>query len=203
MEKIIWGIDPGSAVCGVSRLNSGLIGTCFECEPKDVYNRIISLSEGSEVIVVIEDIFPYSLRLTPAVIDTCKLIGELTYRFNANTQVEALALVARNTIKNWIFDTVPEECIPRINKKILLKHNRNIRDNKKGLVKKDGEMRQPSFQWVDDRIVIAALKSIHKIETPKPGKKNVYGLSSTSHAWQALAVCTYFYHTTKNSSENK
>ncbi|WP_230691182.1 hypothetical protein, partial [Streptococcus pneumoniae] len=69
MEKIIWGIDPGSAVCGVCELRCGLIGACFECVPKDVYNRIISISEGSEVIIVIEDIFPYSLRLTPAVID--------------------------------------------------------------------------------------------------------------------------------------
>jgi hypothetical protein len=192
MEKIIWGIDPGSAVCGICELRSGLIGHCFECEPKDVYNRIMSLSGASEIIVVIEDIFPYSLRLTPAVIDTCKLIGELTYRFKQNTQVEILSLVARNTIKNWVFDTVPEECIPRINKKILLKNNRNIRDGKKSLVKKDGEMRQPSFQWVDDRIVIAAMKSIHNIPTPKPGKPNIYGLKSTSHSWQALAVASFF-----------
>ncbi len=200
MEKIIWGIDPGSAVCGVCELRSGLIGACFECVPKDVYNRIISISEGSEVIIVIEDIFPYSLRLTPAVIDTCKLIGELTYRFREfKPQVSSVELVARNSVKNWIFDTVPDECIPRINKKIVLKHNRNIRDNKKGLVKKNGEMRQPSFQWVDDRIVIAAMKSIHNIPTPKPGKPNIYGLKSTSHAWQALATVSYFYFNQKTT----
>ena len=82
MEKIIWGIDPGSAVCGVCELRSGVIGNCFECEPREVYKRIMALSGANSITVVIEDIFPYSLRLTPAVIDTCKLIGELTYRFN-------------------------------------------------------------------------------------------------------------------------
>ena len=157
---------------------------------------------ASEIIVVIEDIFPYSLRLTPAVIETCKLIGELTYRFGKARNVSTVSLVARNTIKNWVFNTVPDECIGRINKKILLKHNRNIRDSKKGLIKKDGEMRQPSFQWVDDRIVIAAMKVIHGIPTPKPGKRNIHGLSSTSHGWQAMAVATYFSHTGQKASEN-
>lgn len=199
MEKIIWGIDPGSAVCGVCELRSGFIGTCFECEPKEVYNRIMRLSMASEIIVAIEDIFPYSLRLTPAVIETCKLIGELTYRFGKARNVSTVSLVARNTIKNWVFNTVPDECIGRINKKILLKHNRNIRDSKKGLIKKDSEMRQPSFQWVDDRIVIAAMKSIHNIPTPKPGKPNIYGLKSTSHAWQALATVSYFYFNQKTT----
>jgi hypothetical protein len=165
----------------------------------ETYSRILRLSEGSQFIVVIEDIFPYSLRLTPEVIATCKLIGRLEEKFESCEGCSSINLIPRNTIKKWIFDTVPEECIPRINKKILLKHNRNIRYGKKGLTKIDGEMRQPSFQWVDDRIVIAALKSIHNIPTPKPGKKNIYGLGSTSHAWQALAVCSYFYHSTPNS----
>lgn len=199
MEKIVWGIDPGSVICGVCRLNSGLIGDCFNIEPSKLYNEILRRSDGSQFIVVIEDIFPYSLRLTPAVIDTCKLIGELTFRFNTCNQVESVKLVARNSVKKWIFDTVPHECIPRINKKILLKHNRNIKQGKKGLVKIDGEMRLPSFIWVDDRIVIAALKSVLNIPTPKPGKPNIYGLKD--HSWNALAVA-YFVHIGIFTNEN-
>ena len=196
MEKIIWGIDPGSSTCGIVGLNSGLIGDCFECEPNEVYHRILTLSGANTFTVVIEDIFPFSMRLTPQVIETCKIIGELTFRFKECMHAE-VHLVARNTIKKWIFDTVPEECIPRIEKKILYKHTRNLAKGLKGLTKIDGEMRQPSFQWVDDRIVIAALKCMHNIPTPKPGKSNIYGLKSTSHAWQSLAVCSFFYHSLK------
>ena len=191
MEKIIWGVDPGSSICGLCRLDSGLIGDCFNVEPNKVYREILSRSKGSQFIVAIEDIFPYSLKLTPSVIDTCKLIGELTYRFNTCKQVDAVKLVARNSIKKFIYDSVPDECIPRINKKILDKHNRNIKQEKKGLIKLNGEMRLPSFNWVDDRIVIAALKSLLNIPTPKPGKPNIFGLKS--HSWNALAVA-YFVH---------
>ena len=194
MENLIWGIDPGSSTCGIVRLDSGLIGICLECEPIKVYKRIISLSGASDITIVIEDIFPYSMRLTPAVIDTCKLIGELTYRFNTDPQVTSVHLVARNTIKNWIFKTFPDVAIPRINKKLWLKHNRDTKKGKKGLVKLDGKMREPSFNYVDDRIVCAAMKELFKMETPKPGKPNVHGLTQNSHAWQALAVCSFYFH---------
>lgn len=193
MEKIIWGIDPGSSICGVSQLRGGSIGICFNEVPERVYERILRLSDGSPFNIVIEDIYPYSLRLTPAVIDTCKLIGELTYRFGL--VAKSVTLVPRNSVKKWIFDTFPEVCTPRIEKKMLLLHARKLKQGKRGLMKKDGEMYTPSFQYVDDRIVIAAMKSIHNIPTPKPGKPNIYGLKSTSHAWQALAVCSFFYHT--------
>lgn len=201
MEKIIWGIDPGSSICGVCQLNSGLIGNCFNIEPEKVYNQILRLSEGSKFIVVIEDIFPYSMRLTPQVIDTCKLIGELAYRFNTCDQVSSVHLVARNSVKKWIFDTQFAICEPRINKKILAKHNRNIKKGLKGMIKLDGEMRQSSFHFVDDRIVIAALKSIYNIPTPKPGKPNIFGLKG--HSFQALAVGTYFTRTGISANETK
>lgn len=199
MEKIIWGIDPGSSICGVCRLDSGLIGVVFECEPNKVYSEILRLSDGSQFIVVIEDIFPYSMRLTPAVIDTCKLIGGISKEFEIKNPTVPVHFVARNSVKKWIFDTHFAICETRINKKILAKHNRNLKQGKKGLTKLDGEMRQPSFNWVDDRIVIAAMKSLHNIPTPKPGKKNIYGIKSTSHAWQAMSVCSYFYHSNTNS----
>ena len=196
MEKIIWGIDPGSSICGVSKLSDGLIGDCFECEPKLVYRRIMSLCGADQVTIVIEDIFPYSLKLTPAVIDTCKLIGELTYRFKKCRQVSSVELVARNSVKKWVFDTVPEVCLPRIAKKIDAKHTKNLSKGLKGLTKLDGEMRKPSFNWVDDRIVKEAMKIIHDIPEPLPGKSNIYGIKKDSHCWSALAVCSFFYHST-------
>ena len=197
MEKIIWGIDPGSSICGVSKLSNGLIGECFECEPKLVYRRIMSLCGADKVTVVIEDIFPYSLKLTPAVIGTCKLIGELTYRFKKCRQVSSIELVARNSVKKWVFDTVPEVCLPRIAKKIDAKHTKNLSKGLKGLTKLDGEMRKPSFNWVDDRIVKEAMKIIHDIPEPLPGKSNIYGIKKDSHCWSALAVCSFFFHSLK------
>jgi hypothetical protein len=203
MEKIIWGIDPGSSICGVSKLSGGLIGDCFECEPKLVYRRIMSLCGADKVTVVIEDIFPYSLKLTPAVIDTCKLIGELTYRFKKCRQVSSIELVARNSVKKWVFDTVPEVCLPRIAKKIDAKHTKNLSKGLKGLTKLDGEMRKPSFNWVDDRIVKEAMKIIHDIPEPLPGKSNIYGIKKDSHVWSALAVATYLFRTATISGENR
>jgi hypothetical protein len=138
------------------------------------------------------------MKLTPTVIDTCKLIGRLSEKFEHCKQVTSIQYVPRNSIKNWVYNTVPDVCIPRINKKILAKHNRNIKSGKKGLTKLDGEMRQPSFNWVDDYIVKEAMKVIHKIPDPLPGKSNIYGITKESHAWQALAVCTFFFHSTPN-----
>jgi hypothetical protein len=51
-------------------------------------------------------------------------------------------------------------------------------------------MRAASFHFVDDRTVIAALKSIYNIPTPKPGRPNIHGL--VDHSWQALAVAGKF-----------
>ena len=175
----------------------------MECEPIKVYSEILRLSEGRKFTVVIEDIFPYSMRLTPAVIATCKLIGGIAKEFEIRNPGIRIEYVARNTIKNWIFKTFPDVAIPRINKKLWLKHNRDIKKGKKGLIKIDGEMREPSFNYVDDRIVCAAMKEFYKMETPKPGKKNSYGLLRNSHAWQALSVATWQAHIGKNTNEKQ
>ena len=199
MEKIIWGVDPGSTICGVSQLRGGSIGYCFNETPEKVYNRIMKLCEASKVIIVIEDIFPYSMKLTPAVIETCKLIGELTYRFKKNKQVLSVNLIPRNTVKKWIFETCPEVCDTRIEKKIISRHATNIKAGKRGFVKQDGSMRKPSFNWVDDKIVKSALIKINKIESAQKGKQNIYGLKD--HSWQALALVQCFAHTDQKVSE--
>lgn len=196
MEKIIWGVDPGSAICGVSQLINGSIGECFNETPENVYKRIIALSGASKFIVIIEDIYPYSLKLTPQVIDTCKLIGELRYRFGKKRQCLSVNFVPRNTVKKWVFDTFHDLCMAKIPNKIAKRHESNLRAGKKGLVSKNGVMRNPSFNWVDDKIIVSAMRQLYKIPLPSPGKQNIYGIKD--HAWQALAVCGYYFHTTPN-----
>ena len=64
-------------------------------------------------------------------------------------------------------------------------------------------MREPSFNYVDDRIVSAAMKELFNIKTPKPGKKTEHGLLRNSHAWQALSVAAWQAHIGKNTNEKQ
>ncbi len=194
----IWAIDPGNVVCGVAQLLDRRIGHCFNEQSVSVYEKVMSLCGDNPIEIVIEDVFPFSMRLTPEIIATCKVIGELTYRFSTNPQVISVTLLARNSVKRWIFDTFPDAVTERIEKKMVALHNRKIKQGKRGLVKKTGEMYSPSFHYVDDRTVIAAMKSLFDIPTPKPGKRNIYGL--VDHSWQALACGAYHYHNHQKSN---
>jgi hypothetical protein len=138
-------------------------------------------------IVVIEDVRPYSLRLSQQVIDTCKFIGELTYRLKSELKIE-YSLNPRSEVKEWVFTNHAEVCLPRIEKKIWDLHHRKEKMGLKGLRNANGDLRKPSFVFVDDRIMIAAMKEYWSIPTPKPGKSGMYGLKS--HSWQALALGT-------------
>lgn len=102
-------------------------------------------------------------------------------------------LMSRSEVKQWVFNTLPEVCLPRIEKKIMTIHARKEKDGKKGLKNANGAMRSPSFVFVDDRIVLASMKDFWNIPTPKVGKPTQYGLSS--HSWQALALCTCYMAT--------
>ena len=206
MEKIVWGIDPGSSICGVCELNSGLIGNCFNCEPEMVYHRIMSLCGLNSVTIVIEDISAYSKKLSDDTIETCKVIGDIRKEFQIRSPNVRIEYVARSTVRNWIFNTVPDVVIPRviarmeyIDKQIRKKWAKEVLDGTaepdkppRGLRDKTGKLYAPHFKYVDDRIVIAALKKLYNIPTPKPGKSNIFGLKD--HSWQALAVCSYFFH---------
>jgi hypothetical protein len=124
------------------------------------------------------------------VIDTCKFIGELVYRLRSEFKKAEYVLVTRNQVKKWVFDSFPEISCDRINKRIEYLDGYRTGRGEKGIRKKDGTLRLPSFHWIDDRVCIAAMKKFWDIPTPKPGKKNVYGLST--HSWQALALGTYW-----------
>lgn len=191
LDKTIISIDPGDVISGITILKMGRIAVSGNLENAKVMNFIEDHTKGvpiDEIVAVIEDIRPYAAKLTMQIIDTCKYIGELRYRLNgANIASEWFP---RSVIKKWVFDSFPVVCTPRIEAKMLYQDGRNIKQGKKGLRTKEGELRKPSFHYVDDRIVIAAMKERWDIETPKPGKTNKYKISA--HGWQALAVGTYY-----------
>lgn len=177
MERII-GIDPGET-CGIVILDGGQITSSFNIMSDIMLSKVSAFLIHPNCKVFVEDIRPYSLRLTPQVIDTCKFIGEAVYRLKneAGADVE---LVPRNEIKKWCFDAFPEVCLPLIEKKIL----------KKGLIRKEtGEPRKPSFVFVDDKVVTECMKVLFSIEKPKSGYGYRFGLKD--HGWQALAIAAY------------
>jgi hypothetical protein len=131
--------------------------------------------------VLIEDILPYSQTLKMQVIETCKLIGQITYRLR-NARVE-YSEIGRHAVKKWVYDTYPGIVLPKIQAKI----------DRKGGLRKDGKPLTASFMWVDDRIVAAAMREHWGIKKPKPGHKNEFGISK--HSWQALGLATYWLKT--------
>ena len=175
----IIGIDPGSSGCGMAVLDNGYIKSAFNVSNQDFYSKVTNYLIHPNCTVVIEDIRPYSLRLTVQVIDTCKWIGECLYRLKNEANANVV-LVARNEVKKWCFDTFPDVCLPIIEKKI----------EKKGYVTaKTGEPRKPSFVFVDDNVVTKCMQDLYKIPPPKAGKGYMYGL--IKHSWQALAVASF------------
>lgn len=161
-------------------LDGGQITCSFNISSSDIHGKITNFLVHPNCVVVIEDIRPYSLRLTQQVIDTCKFIGELN--FSLKTWSGAIVeYVIRSQVKKWCFDKFPSVCAPIIEKKIL----------KKGYVRKDsGEPRSPSFVFVDDKIVTECMKFMYSINKPKSGKGYQFGLKG--HSWQALAIASYY-----------
>lgn len=180
-QKII-GIDPSGDSCGMVVIDNGHILLAANYSKEQFYNKVTNYLLDSKIIVVIEDIKPYSLRLMPQVIDTCKFIGEALFRLKTMCGAN-VELRSRNEVKKWIFDTFPDVCLPIIENKIA----------KKGYISAStGEARKPSFVFVDDRIMTECMKVLYKIEKPKSGKGYEYGLKT--HSWQSLALATYFYY---------
>lgn len=189
MSELFVGIDPGSSKSGVCLVKGSNILSASVEKNEKLVAKIKELLCGNAATVIIEDIYPYSVPLKPEIIDTCKFIGEISYRFRHIKGVH-VEFIPRNTVKKWTFDSFPEVAIPRIEKKIAYLDAYRIKKGKKGLRTKTGELRKPSFQFVDDRIIIASLKELYSIPDPKPGKSNLYGLKA--HSWQALAAVSCF-----------
>ncbi len=186
MNRII-GIDPGAS-CGIVVLDGGEIASAFNIMSENLWDKLTSFLVHPSCTVAVEDIRPYSLRLTPQVIDTCKFIGELNFRLKTWSGA-TVEYVARNHVKKWCFEAFPEVCIPFIEKKIAKKgYTSKVRGDRSGediLIP-----RKPSFVFVDDKIVTESMKVMYNIPIPPSGKGYMYGLKA--HSWQALAVASYW-----------
>lgn len=177
-NQIILGVDPGSEMSGVCILADGQILNAFNVKNTELLPKVTNIMLNRNLIVAIEDIKAYSLRLTPGVIDTCKWIGELTYRLKNSVGCDC-RLIARNEVKKWVFDRFPNVCLPAVAEKI----------KKSGFINANGEQRKQSFIFVDDKIVKESMTIHYKIQKPTPGKGYAYGLKD--HSWQALSLCAF------------
>ncbi len=194
-ERII-GIDPGSEQSGMVILDGGtdIIGAFNLNNEFDLYDKVTDFSIHPNLTIVIEDIKPYTLRLTPQVIDTCKFIGEAVFRFKKAAGLNVV-LLSRYDVKRWVFDTFPAVCEPLISgkqdKKLFAACS--VDDRLEVQVDNYGrQKRKSSFVYVDDKIVVDCMKHLYKIEKPSAGKGYEYGLKM--HSWQALAVASCFYN---------
>lgn len=189
--NVVISVDPGEKRSGLSVImlnreavsKSELIG--FVEDNKVIVDKITEYYVKYDCIVAIEDIVPYNLRVTKELLTTCKFMGELDYRLRKELTLP-VEYLTRGKIKKWIFEAFPGLCVNRVSKKIAYLDDYGAKNDKKRYRTKTGDLKKASFHWVDDRIVIAAMKELWNIPTPKPGKKNIYGFSS--HAWSALAV---------------
>jgi len=192
MQSII-GIDPGNKISGVAITSNDIIVHVENADNSGLFDLICNHSKY--VTVVIEDIKPYSVPLGQQVIDTCKFIGELCFRLEMAKI--SYVLITRSDVKLWVFSNFNAMAVERIDKKIGYLHKWKENKGKKGYRNNNGDMRSASFIFVDDRIVEQAMRIHWDIQKPKPGKKNLHGLSK--HSWQALAVATCYMVKIKNA----
>lgn len=196
-------IDVGSSISGIISLIGEKIDFVGILPNIGIIDKVREFSHIKNTVVVIEDIRAYSGKLSQDVIDTCKFIGELTYRLLNELQMDSVKLYPRSKIRKWVFDAFPDLCVAAIDKKIayLDEYGRKKNEELKAAgkkqkyrryVTKSGELRKASFNYVDDRIVIAVMKRLWKIPEPKPFKPNIYGLKDDS--WQALALASYYLY---------
>lgn len=178
VRRII-GIDPGNVICGMAVLDDGQITAAFNVEHLVLWNKVTEFLIHPNCTVVLEDIRPYSLALTPQLIDTIKFIGEATDRLRIACG-RNLQLHPRSAVKKWVFDAFPAVVTPLIDARIEKKGFRN---------KETGEFRKASFNYVNDRAIVEAMKYLYKIETPKAGKSYAFGLKD--HNWQALGIASF------------
>lgn len=200
MEKIILGIDVGNTKSGVCSILDCRINKAAVISNGGVIDLLRDYKSSYDVYVVIEDIVSYEGKVNADVIATIKWIGELCYRLRAELGI-SYTLLERWKVKQWCFDNYKDVCLPEIQKNIVrldnyaIKYNEDNKDKKgfikrKRYIKKDGSYYSGSFAYVDDRIVIKAMKAHWAIETPKAFQSNPYGLSS--HSWQSLGLVTCY-----------
>jgi hypothetical protein len=174
LPKRIIAIDPGNAISGFCMIQDGQISFAANLPNQFVIPKIREFCKNSHYTVVIEDVRPYGVRLTQQLLDTTKFIGELQWRLMSLKIVPEMR--PRFEVKKWVFDHFGWMIIPLIEAKMA----------KKGAVKQDGEPKAPHFMWVDDAMVVRAMKDLWEIPAPERGYGYKHGLKD--HSWQALAL---------------
>ena len=179
-RNVVVAIDPGSFESGVVILTDGAITHAGTSSNEEIIPLIRGyLGVKFKLRVVIEDIRPYySMKVSTDLFDTCKYIGELKYRLNAARI--AFELVSRSEIKGWAYSAYKSQIEPLILKK-MAKAGKHLNN--------DGSERESSMVWIDDQIIIAAMRFEWSIPAER-GRSNAFGLSS--HSWQALAIGTLY-----------
>lgn len=179
-KSTVVAVDPGPEVSGMVVLREGRIVKAANVANGVLFNIMLLNAGGLPLMVLIEDVRPYGVRLRQELLDTTKWIGQWQYRLE-KARI-AYKLIPRSAVQVWVYRNLPDLAVPRIEAKILRLDNRN----------KDGELCKPRFIYVDDDIVKAAMKRYWSIPTPKPGHSAMYGLKT--HSWQALGVATCYLH---------
>lgn len=187
-KYVVVAIDPGESKSGIVTYIDGII----EGKPTTLNEEVIPMIReylGAEykLRVVVEDVRAYSGQMTPNTVETIKFIGELRYRLKAARIAHKMP--TRSNVRKWVFNTFPEQVLPLIMAKIA----------KKGHINKDGQLRKASFVYVDDRIVIEAMRERFSLPASKGRKGNMLKIST--HAWQSLALLEYFISGALESDE--
>ena len=188
--KVI-GIDAGSEMSGIIVIEGNEIRQGYNMSNKEVIPFIENEKQGFKLIVVIEDVRPYNMRITNGIIDTIKFIGETEWRLKLiDCKVE---LIPRWQVKQWVYLQFKAIVAPLIKKKIDYRYERK----KKQYEDKDWAEPKKSienFVWIDDRMIVASMRKHWDIPlVRKVGEVTMYNLRD--HSWQALALVSFFLKT--------
>lgn len=171
-------LDPGNENSGLVEIFQGKIVSSGNFPNETAVQYILDKGKAGPLLVVYEDMQYYSVRMGRSIIDTSKFLGQLEWRLSA-AGIKFTGIY-RWEVKKWVYENFKSLCETRILQKI----------ERKRVSKKAADKLRVGFVFVDDRIVLAAMKEHWKIPTPKPGHKSLYDLAR--HSWQALALGTVY-----------
>ena len=102
---VLLGIDVGNVVSGVVALLDGKIDFVKTVDNRQVFDVVRGyMGKYDSVEVVVEDIKPFAGNLSQQAIDTCKFIGQLTWRLD---EIEAkYTLMNRAAVRKWVYETL-------------------------------------------------------------------------------------------------
>jgi hypothetical protein len=175
----------------VIALNENGIREAYNIANEKVFDFIYKESLlCQKFLVVVEDLMMYNLKTGgDSFIKTAKFLGQIEWRLK-DVDIK-FNLIPRWEIKQWIFLQYRTIVEP-----MILDNMRRSTDRKKkkaedaGIVFK-ARNASPTFVYVNDRCVIAAMRKRWGIEPCKGGRsKPLYNLKD--HGWQALGLASYF-----------